>query len=252
MYKCPTPPHHRVFLTSPLKCTDGCGSQSRVLDSLVRTILSQNTTDATSHIAFARLKKTLPTWLSFLQAAEGVAEEAVRCGGLAERKCGWVRVILQDILDAHGQELKVENEPDLDFLRDWKTEDVKRFLGKYKGVGPKTVSCVLMFAMHRAEFPVDTHVWKIARALGWVWEGASREKTYTHLNKVIPDGIKFDLHVLFVRHGKRRKNELGILEGAVVGEGMGKKVKREVKVEEGEREVVEERPQAILPKSDPT
>jgi len=36
------------------------------------------------------------------------------------------------------------------------------------GVGPKTVSCVLMFGLGRAEFPVDTHVWKIALALGWV------------------------------------------------------------------------------------
>lgn len=32
-------------------------------------------------------------------------------------------------------------------------------LSKFNGVGPKTVSCVLLFAMGRPDFPVDTHVW---------------------------------------------------------------------------------------------
>jgi endonuclease-3 len=37
------------------------------------------------------------------------------------------------------------------------TEAIKRELGRFKGVGPKTVSCVLMFTLLRPEFPVDTH-----------------------------------------------------------------------------------------------
>ena len=57
-----------------------------ILDSLVRTILSQNTTDKTSAVAFARLKEGLPTWSQVLAAPEGVAEDLVRCGGLAEVK----------------------------------------------------------------------------------------------------------------------------------------------------------------------
>jgi endonuclease-3 len=48
------------------------------------------------------------------------------------------------------------------------TDDVKATLRRFKGVGPKTVSCVLMFTLGRAEFPVDTHVWRIAKRLGWV------------------------------------------------------------------------------------
>jgi hypothetical protein len=48
------------------------------------------------------------------------------------------------------------------------TEDVKATLSRFKGVGPKTISCVLMFTLNRAEFPVDTHVWRISKRLGWV------------------------------------------------------------------------------------
>jgi len=63
-----------------------------------------------------------------------------------------------------------------------------------------------MFCLRRAEFPVDTHVWKIALALKWVPKNADREQTYEYLNAKIPDEIKYDLHVLLVEHGKCYKN----------------------------------------------
>lgn len=56
----------------------------------------------------------------------------------------------------------------LEHLRGLPTDDVKASLRRFKGVGPKTVSCVLLFTLGRAEFPVDTHVWRIAKRLGWV------------------------------------------------------------------------------------
>ena len=57
-----------------------------VLDALVRTILSQNTTDKTSMIAFQNLKAVCPTWKSVLAADDSVIEDAIRFGGLAEIK----------------------------------------------------------------------------------------------------------------------------------------------------------------------
>jgi len=191
---------------------DGCGAiRTGVLDSLVRTILSQNTTDATSAVAFANLKAVLPTWTEVLHAEEGVAEEAVRCGGLADVKMARVRTILTQILSERPE----QSEPSLEFLHDWHNDDIKKYLGAMKGVGPKTISCVLMFTMGRAEFPVDTHVWKLAMKLGWVPKSASREVTYDLLNRMVPDQIKYDLHVLLVQHGKALKNELGVLKSAV-------------------------------------
>ena len=57
-----------------------------VLDALIRTILSQNTTDKTSMIAFQNLKRVCPTWKSCLASHDSVIEEAIRFGGLAEIK----------------------------------------------------------------------------------------------------------------------------------------------------------------------
>lgn len=80
---------------------------------------------------------------------------------------------------------------------------MKEELCRFNGVGPKTAACVLMFTLGRAEFPVDTHVWRISKQQGWVPASATRETTYEHMNKRVPDALKYDLHCLLVEHGKR-------------------------------------------------
>lgn len=54
-----------------------------VLDSLVGTILSQNTTDTNSHRAFGILKARFPTWESVRVAKPRLVEDAVKSGGKA-------------------------------------------------------------------------------------------------------------------------------------------------------------------------
>ena len=128
---------------------------------------------------------------------------------------------------------RTTGEPSMEYLREMPTDEVKKELSRFKGVGPKTISCVLLFTLNRPDFPVDTHgedspkfqavrsrvlpqamrpstgptlplllsssaVWHIAKRLGWVPNSATREATYAHLNSKlgVPDSIKYDLHVL--------------------------------------------------------
>ena len=172
-----------------------------VLDSLVRTILSQNTTDKTSRVAFAQLKEAFPTYKQVLEASSAQVEDCIRCGGLAEMKTSRVKIILSSILDMYAEHCK-GGEPSLEHLREVPTAEVKAILNGFNGVGPKTVSCVLMFNMAREEFPVDTHVWHIAKKLNWVPPSCSRETCYEHLNARVPGHLKYALHVLLVEHGK--------------------------------------------------
>lgn len=178
-----------------------CVTNQPVLDSLVRTILSQNTTDKNSRVAFNQLKKDFPTWKGVLKASDASIMDSIRFGGLAETKTKRVKKILTTILEEHPDECT--DDISLDFLRDMSTNDIKNKLSSFNGVGPKTVSCVLMFNLQRDDFPVDTHVWHIAKRLGWVPSGASRETTYEHLNHIITEEHKYALHVLMVEHGKR-------------------------------------------------
>jgi hypothetical protein len=74
-------------------CAHRCGSiQTSVLDSLVRTILSQNTTDLTSHRAFASLKASFPTWQQVMAAKDADVAAAIRVGGLADIKAQRIKV----------------------------------------------------------------------------------------------------------------------------------------------------------------
>jgi endonuclease-3 len=174
-----------------------------VLDSLVRTILSQNTTDKTSRLAFLSLKEAFPTWRAVHDAhGSGAVEAAIKQGGLAEMKARNIHNILAYLLHAHLDKCP-RDEPSYEWLRTESTVFIKNELSKHQGVGPKTISCVLMFNLHREEFPVDTHVWHIAKQLKWVPAAANAEQSYAHLNARLPGAAKYPLHVLLVEHGKR-------------------------------------------------
>ena len=171
------------------------GESGTVLDSLVRTMLSQNTTDITSARAFAQLKEKFPTWEDAEAASVDDIAEQIRCCGLADIRASRIMGILEAL---RGE----RNELSMEYVRKLDDESVKKELCRFKGVGPKTAACVQLFCLRRAEFPVDTHVWRITKKLGWVPQAASREQAYEHLNRRIPDDVKLSLHVLLVEHGK--------------------------------------------------
>ncbi|KAI4343784.1 hypothetical protein L6164_011093 [Bauhinia variegata] len=170
-------------------------AQESVLDGLVRTVLSQNTTDANSQRAFASLKSSFPNWQDVLNADSKDVQNAIRCGGLAPTKASCIKNVLSCLLEKRGKLC-------LEYLRDLSVDEIKSELSLFKGIGPKTVACVLMFNLQRDDFPVDTHIFEIARAMGWVPAAADRNKTYLHLNQRIPDELKFDLNCLLFTHGK--------------------------------------------------
>ncbi|KAJ0240331.1 putative DNA glycosylase [Hirschfeldia incana] len=175
--------------------TECSEKEESVLDGLVKILLSQNTTEANSHRAFASLKAQFPKWEDVLVAEPKLIEDAIRCGGLAPKKTVCIKNIMSRLQNERGRLC-------LEYLHGLSVEEVKTELSRFKGVGPKTVSCVLMFNLQHNDFPVDTHVFEISKALGWVPKTADRNRTYVHLNRRIPDELKFDLNCLLYTHGK--------------------------------------------------
>ncbi|XP_050257003.1 putative DNA glycosylase At3g47830 [Quercus robur] len=174
---------------------DDGDAKETVLDGLVKTVLSQNTTEVNSLRAFDSLKSAFPTWEEVLAAESKCLENAIRCGGLAPTKASCIKNILSCLLEKKGKLC-------LEYLRDLSVDEIKAELSQFKGIGPKTVACVLMFNLQLDDFPVDTHVFEIAKAIGWVPALADRNKTYLHLNQRIPNELKFDLNCLLYTHGK--------------------------------------------------
>jgi endonuclease-3 len=118
---------------------------------LVRTVLSQNTSDINRDVAYGRLRERFPTWEEVRDAPLAEVIEAIRPGGLANTKAPRIQAILRQLGD----------HPDLDWLAEAPRSDTIEFLTSLPGVGRKTAACVLIFAFGRPEIPVDTHVYRV-------------------------------------------------------------------------------------------
>jgi endonuclease-3 len=172
------------------------GGQDTITDSVIETMLSQNTTDKNKNAAWVNLKKAFPNWDEVAECGDiSLIENAIKVAGLAKIRAERMQTMLRTVKAERG-------EASLDYIHDFSDEQIKTELSRFKGLGPKTISCVLLFALGRDEFPVDTHVLRITQKMGWVSNGSSREKAYDYLNEMIPNDVKMDLHCLLVRHGK--------------------------------------------------
>jgi endonuclease III len=69
------------------------------------------------------------------------------------------------------------------------------------GVGHKTASIILMQAFHQKTFPVDTHVFRLARRWG-LSEGKTVEKVEQDLKRIFPKKLWPRLHLQMVAFGK--------------------------------------------------
>ncbi|KAI0003930.1 DNA glycosylase [Xylariaceae sp. FL0662B] len=159
---------------------------------------------------------------------------AIHAGGLANIKAKYIKAILDLVhqenmerreaylaeketgvqADVFGAAEKTEGQKKLEILKADQnrlsldhmhglsaSEAMKQFT-KYPGIGVKTAACVILFCLQRPCFAVDTHVDKMSKWLGWAPEKATEDDVFSHLEVRCPDGLKYGLHQLFIRHGQ--------------------------------------------------
>ena len=166
-----------------------------IIDELVMTVLSQNTSDANSGRAFESLKARFATWEQVLDAPAEEIADAIRSGGLADIKASRIKSILADIEAREGG-------LDLSRLNELDDQSADEYLRALPGVGPKTAACVLVFSMGREAFPIDTHVHRIVRRLGWVDDKSSADQAHRRLGPLVPPEIRYELHMALINHGR--------------------------------------------------
>ena len=166
------------------------------LNNLIRTILSQNTTDANSFPAFERLRDHFGgDWEKALEAGPEAYVPLIESAGLAPTKSKRIHTILRQLKHEHG-------ELSLDHVCAMEQDAANEYLLSFKGVGPKTASIVLLFECGMPFFPVDTHIHRVTRRLGWVAEKATAEQAHEVLTDAIPAELHYQLHLNLVRHGR--------------------------------------------------
>ncbi|WP_255194189.1 endonuclease III domain-containing protein [Natronobeatus ordinarius] len=154
---------------------------------LVRTILSQNTSDVASQPAHDALIAKYDGDDVDLAAALAAADrdelaETISSAGLYNQKSRVIQETAEWVLEAYDSATTFDA-----FVKAGDPETVRETLLGITGVGPKTADCVLLFAGGRSGvFPVDTHVHRIYRRLGIAPADADHETVREVLEREIP------------------------------------------------------------------
>lgn len=165
-----------------------------ILDVLIATKLSQNTTDKSAFAAYTNLKKKYEDWDAMANAEEDEIKECIQVCGLSNTKARNIKTMLLNMKKNYGN-------LDLSFLRKLSEEKVYEEFLQYDGIGVKTISCVLIFALGKDAFPVDTHVYRTLTRLGIV-NANTPEKVFKEIKDQIPEGKKYELHANLMKFGR--------------------------------------------------
>jgi endonuclease-3 len=90
----------------------------------------------------------------------------------------------------------------LSFLSAVPLEEARSWLTKFHGVGPKTAAIVLLFALDRPAFPVDTHIQRVTGRIGLRPARMTVERAHIHLESVFPPSAYYAAHLNLIRLGR--------------------------------------------------
>ncbi|WP_435144601.1 endonuclease III domain-containing protein [Halobaculum sp. P14] len=177
-------------------------------ECLVRTVLSQNTSDKASQPAHDALMARYGAGDddtdaggdddgagdagadeddADLAAALAAADrdelaDTISSAGLYNQKSKTIVALADRVVDEYGGADGFD-----EFVRSGDPDEVRETMLDMNGVGPKTADCVLLFAGGRGGvFPVDTHVHRISRRIGLAPPDADHEAVREHLEAAVP------------------------------------------------------------------
>ncbi len=167
----------------------------RPVDELVSTILSQNTSDINRDRAYESLKAQFSSWEMVRDGDVAEIEAAIRTAGLSKQKAPRIKAALEFITET-------QDELTLDFLREMPVDEARAWLTQMKGIGLKTASIILLFALDMPAFPVDTHVHRTSKRLGLIPAKTSAEQAHYLLEEALPAETYLDAHLNLIRLGR--------------------------------------------------
>jgi endonuclease-3 len=167
----------------------------KAFETLIRTMLSQNTSDVNSNRAMEKLESHFditPKVLS--QAPTKELIECIRSAGLYRVKAPRIKQVSSIILNQYGG--------DLDSVLKKEPQEARSIMNGLPGVGYKTADIVLAFVSGHPTLPVDTHVTRVSKRLGIVREKAQYEEIRLALERLVPAKRRVRMHLSLIRFGR--------------------------------------------------
>ena len=170
--------------------------QSDPFETLVVTIISQNTADVNTERAFEAMSNTFEITPEALAKAETRKIEAcLHIAGLYQNKAKAIKAVSKIVIEKFGGSLK----PVLSLP----LEEARKKLMELPGVGPKTADVVLLFSANQPTIPVDTHVNRVSKRLGLAPASGDYEAVRSSLQRLFEPKDYLAVHLLLIAHGRK-------------------------------------------------
>ena len=164
--------------------------------TVIRTVLSQNTTSKNAARAFKNLTirfSITPEALAKANVKE--IEKAITVAGLYRKKSRVVKNISRIILK--------QFDGSLDIIYSLPLEEARKTLLCIPGIGPKTADVVLLFCDGKPTIPIDTHVNRVSKRLELVPLTADYEETRGKLQSLYSPKNYLPVHLLLITLGRK-------------------------------------------------
>ncbi|MBS7653987.1 MAG: endonuclease III [Candidatus Bathyarchaeia archaeon] len=163
---------------------------------LVRTIISQSTSEKNVRKAYENLKSKMPvTPKNLAEAKIEDIENSLRVAGLYRNKSIVLKRVASEIIERF--------DGSLDFIYLLPLHEAREKLMGLPGVGPKTADIILLFCAGRPVLPVDTHVNRVSRRLGLFPQSkGGYESVRARLEEIYDPKDYFAVHMLFISLGR--------------------------------------------------
>ncbi|OYT40209.1 MAG: Fe-S cluster assembly protein HesB [Desulfurococcales archaeon ex4484_58] len=169
-----------------------------LFEFIVGVMLSQNTSDRNAIKAYENLKKILGdiTPEKILSSNFDEIVEAIRVAGMYRQRASRI-IELARLFSKPGFVEKIVNN-----ITNSSVEEAREILLKLPGVGAKTADVILIMYFNKPTFPVDTHITRITKRLGYL-ERYDYESIRRFWMKILDPRDYLKVHLLLIAHGRK-------------------------------------------------
>ena len=162
---------------------------------ILKTILSQNTSDLNRDRAYESLLDTFGDLGDIIKSDVSDVERSIKIGGLAKQKARTIKLFCEWCADRFGSDNMTE-------IVGWSDEKIISELTQIKGIGLKTVCIVMCFVLERDILPIDVHVNRILSRIGVVDSQRSPDKMFYSVSPMVPVGKHYYMHMNLIDFGR--------------------------------------------------
>jgi len=170
------------------------GNPHDSVDDLVYIVISNRTSAQVAADRYLHLKRTFPTWDELLASDGSDLFALLERAGLATIKTNQIMQGLAQIAADFGS-------CSLSALAALPESEIESYLLSLPGVSTKVAKCVMMYTMGKAVLPVDGHVYRVAKRLGWTVRMRA-DQCHEELEALVPPHRRYAFHVDCIAHGR--------------------------------------------------